>query len=145
VREYAEQHYIPAAAAYRERAADKGRVGGQVAEWQEQIGRHWGSLRFGTFRVESCADSHRFEVEVFLNGLDPNSLGIQLYADGIGGGTPAREEMKRAEALPDASGRCLYHATVTTPRSPGDFTARATPRRSGVAVPLEAGQILWQR
>jgi starch phosphorylase len=145
VREYTEQHYLPAAAGYRERAADKGRVGGQVVEWEEQINRQWGSLRFGTFRVESCADSHKFEVEVFLNGLDPNSVGIELYADGIGGGAPAREEMKRTEALPESSGRCLYHATIATPRSPADYTARATPRRSGVAVPLEIDRILWQR
>ncbi len=145
VREYTEQHYLPAAAGYRERAADKGRVGGQVVEWEEQINRQWGSLRFGTFRVESCADSHKFEVEVFLNGLDPNSVGIELYADGIGGGAPAREEMKRTEALPESSGRCLYRATIATPRSPADYTARATPRRSGVAVPLEIDRILWQR
>ena len=37
VREYTEQHYLPAAAAYRERAADKGAVGREVVEWQQAV------------------------------------------------------------------------------------------------------------
>jgi glycogen phosphorylase len=37
-----------------------------------------------------------FEVEVFLNDLDPNAVRVELYADGINGGDPVRQEMKRA-------------------------------------------------
>ena len=32
--------------------------------------------------------SHVFEVEVFLNGLDPKSVQVELYADGINGSVP---------------------------------------------------------
>ncbi len=35
--EYAEKHYIPAAAAYRVRAAGKGAVGKQVVDWQQAL------------------------------------------------------------------------------------------------------------
>jgi starch phosphorylase len=80
VREYTEQHYLPAAAAYRERAADKGAVGRQVVDWQHAVDRKWGSLRFGDLRVETNADHHVFEVEVFLNDLDPNAVRVELYA-----------------------------------------------------------------
>ena len=41
VREYTEQHYIPAAAAYRERAADNGAVGSQVVNWQHTLEQKW--------------------------------------------------------------------------------------------------------
>ena len=34
VREYTEQHYLPAAAAYRQRAADNGAVGKNIVHWQ---------------------------------------------------------------------------------------------------------------
>jgi len=34
-RHYTEQHYLPAAAAFRKRAADKGAVGQQVVDWQQ--------------------------------------------------------------------------------------------------------------
>jgi len=35
--EYTEQHYLPAASAYRERAADQGATGMQVVNWQRAI------------------------------------------------------------------------------------------------------------
>ena len=91
------------------------------------------------------ADHHMFEVEIFLNDLDPNAARVELYADGIDGGDPVREEMKCARPLPGASRPCVYQATVPAARPAGDYTARVMPQRSGVAVPLESARILWQR
>ena len=105
----------------------------------------WAALRFGDLRVETNADHHVFEVEIFLNDLDPNAVRVELYADGINGGDPVREEMKCVRPLPDASRPRVYHATVPTTRPAGDYTARVIPQRSGVAVPLESARILWQR
>ncbi len=145
VREYTEQHYLPAATGYRERAVNKGTVGRQVVDWQHALDRKWGSLRFGDLRVETHADHHVFEIETFLNDLDPTVVRVELYADGINSGDPIRQEMKCAGPLPDASRRCIYHAAVPTTRPAGDYTARVIPQRSGVAVPLECARILWQR
>ena len=39
VREYTEQYYIPASAAYRERSADKGASGVQVVNWRQALER----------------------------------------------------------------------------------------------------------
>ena len=58
VREYTEQHYLPAAAAYRERAANNGAIGRQVVDWQHAVDQKWGSVRFGDLRVETDADHH---------------------------------------------------------------------------------------
>src|SRR5208337_3812998 len=102
-------------------------------------------LRFGDLRVETNADNHAFEVEIFLNDLDPNVVRVELYADGINGGDPVREEMNCVQPLPDASTRRVYHATVPATRPATDYTARVMPQRSGVAVPLESARILWQR
>jgi starch phosphorylase len=145
VREYTEQHYLLAATAYRERAANKGAVGRQVVDWQHAVDRKWASLRFGDLRVETNADHRVFEVEICLSDFDPNAVRVELYADGINGGDPVREEMKFAQPLPDASRRCVYRATVPTTRPARDYTARVIPQRSGVAVPLESARILWQR
>jgi starch phosphorylase len=144
VREYTEQHYLPAAADYRERAANNGALGREVVDWQHALDRKWDSLRFGDLRVRTNSDHHVFEVELFLNDLDPNAVRVELYADGINGDNPVREEMKRAEPPPDTSSGCVYQATVPVARPAGDYTARVTPRRSGVAVPLESARILWQ-
>jgi starch phosphorylase len=145
VREYTEQHYLPAALAYCERAADKGAVGRQMIDWQHTLDQKWDSLRFGDLRVKTNADLHVFEVEVFLNDLDPNAVCVELYADGINGGDPVREEMKCMQPHPDASRRYVHHATIPGTRPARDFTPRLIPQRSGVAIPLESARILWQR
>ena len=88
VREYTEQHYLPAATAYHLRIANKGAVGKQMVDWQHAVDRNWRSLRFGDVRVETNADHHVFEVEIFLNDLDPNAVRVELYADGINGSDP---------------------------------------------------------
>ena len=145
VREYTEQHYLPAANDYHLRIANKGAVGKQMVDWQHAVDRNWRSLRFADVRVETNADHYVFEVEIFLNGLDPNAVRVELYADGIHGSDPLRQEMKCAGPLPDASRPYVYRATVPTTRPAKDYTARVIPQRSGAAVPLECAQILWQR
>jgi starch phosphorylase len=145
VREYTEQFYLPAGAAFRERAANQGEMSGQIAAWRRTVDEKWGLLRFGSLQVETTADRRVFEIELFLNGLDPDAVRVELYADGIAGGEPVREEMKRAKSQLEASGCCVYRATVPAARPAGDYTARATPRRAGLAVPLEEDRILWQR
>ncbi len=145
VREYTEQHYLPAATAYHLRIANKGAIARQVIHWQHALDREWGSLRFGDLRVETNAEHYVFEIEIFFNNLDPNAVRVELYANGINGGDPVREEMKCARLVPDASRRCLYYATVPTTRPAGDYTARLIPQCSGAAVPLECARILWQR
>jgi starch phosphorylase len=142
VGEYTEQHYLPAAAAYRERAANKGAVGKQVADWRNTIDRKWDSLRFGSLQVKTDASQHTFEAEVFLNDLDSNAVRVELYADGINGADPVRVEMKCARPL---SGGCAYRASVPASRPAADYTARAIPLHPGVSVPLECDRILWQR
>jgi starch phosphorylase len=145
VREYTEQHYLPAAAAYRERAADKGTVGRQLVNWQHALGQKWATLHFGEVQAATDTERHIFKVEVYLNDLDPNAVRVELYADGVNGGAPVRQEMKRVRQLAGASGGYVYSAAVSAARPPADYTARVIPHRDGVAIPLEDARILWQR
>jgi starch phosphorylase len=143
VSEYTEQHYLPAAAAYRERAANNGALGRRLVDWQRTVDQQWGPLRFGDVRVKTSEDHYVFEVELFLNGLDPQAVRVELYADGPDGHEAVREEMTSAQ--PDAALPRVYRATLPTARPASDYTARVIPHRSGVAVPLESARILWQR
>ncbi|HSP66871.1 MAG TPA: alpha-glucan family phosphorylase [Bryobacteraceae bacterium] len=144
VHEYVERHYLPAAAAYNTRAENQGAAGEQVVDWQHALDRQWGSLVFGDLRVRTNQDHHVFEVELILNDLNPDAVRVELYADGIDGGNLVREEMECARPQRDPS-RCVYHASVPATRPARDYTARVIPRYSGLAVPLEAAHILWQR
>ena len=145
VREYTERHYLPAAAVYRQRVADKGALGRQVVDWQHAVDQKWRALRFGNVRVDTDADHHIFEIEIFLDDLEPSAVRVELCADAINGGDPVRKEMKWARTLSDASRRCIYQTMIATTRPVSDYTARVIPLRSGVAVPLECARILWQR
>jgi glycogen phosphorylase len=143
--EYAEQHYLPAATAYRERAADKGVIGRQIVDWQHGLDQKWAALRFDGRKVETRGEQHVFEAQVYLNDLDPKAVRVELYADGINGADPVRQEMKRLRPLAGASGGYAYAATVPGARPAADYTARVIPHCEGVAIPLEDARILWQR
>jgi len=145
VREYTEQHYLPAAATYRKRAADEGALGKQMIDWQQAMEKEWPAVRFGEMKVETNADQHVFEIQIYLNDLDPNAARVELYADGVNGDGPVRQEMERLRQMPGAWGGYVYSAAVSATRRPADYTARVIPRFDGVAVPLETARILWQR
>jgi len=145
VREYTEQHYLSAAALYRERAAKQGAVAKQIVDWRRAMDSKWDALRFGTLRVETKGDQHVFEVEILLNNLDPNSVRVELYADGLGGDAAVRMEMKLVNPQSDAAGRSVYRASVSNVRPASDYTPRVIPKRPGVTIPLESSRILWQR
>jgi starch phosphorylase len=145
VREYTERHYLPAAFAYRERAAENGAVGRAMVNWEQTLELKWATLSFGDMTVETRGEQHLFEVQVRLHDLDPTAVRVELYANGVNGTAPDRVEMKRMRQLVGGSSVYLYSATVSAARSAGDYTARVIPHYDGVAVPLEIDLILWQR
>jgi len=145
VREYTGQQYLPAATAYNLRIANKGAIGSQMVDWRHSLEQKWGALHFGAVKVETQNGQHVIEVQLYLDDLDPKAVRVELYADGINGGRPARQEMQLIRPLAGAPGGCVYSAVVSAARTAGDYTARVIPRCDGVAVPLEDGRILWQR
>ncbi|MDA8408012.1 MAG: alpha-glucan family phosphorylase [Deltaproteobacteria bacterium] len=145
VREYTEDHYIPAAAAYRERAANRGAIGRQIVDWRQALEQKWAMLRFGEVKIETKGMRHVFEVHVYLNDLDPDAVRLEIFANSVNDGDLVRQEMKRVRKLADASGRYVYTAAVSADRPVTDYTARIIPRHDGVAIPLEDTLILWQR
>jgi starch phosphorylase len=145
VREYTEQHYLPAAVTYRERAADKGAAGSNIVNWKNTVTEKWDTLRFGDVKVRTNAAQHIFVVEVFLNGLDPNVVRVELYANGVNGSSPIRQEMTRVRHLAGADSGYAYVGQVPATRPVAEYTTRMIPRYDGVANPLEDARIRWQR
>jgi len=145
VREYTEQQYLPAAAAYGQRAADQGAMGRQMVHWRHTLEEKWSTLRFGELNVETKSEQHVFAVWVYLSDLDPEAVRVELYADGAGGAAPLRQEMTRVRQLAGVSGGYVYSAAVSAARPSADYTARVIPHCDNVAIPLEDARILWQR
>jgi len=145
VREYVEQHYLPAAISCQSRVANKGAIGKQMVDWRHSVEQKWPGLHFGTVKAATRDGKHIIEVKVSLHGLDPKAVRVELYADGIKSSPPVRQEMTCLHLLADESGGYIYSATVLATRPPTDYTARVMPRCDGVTIPLEDPRILWQR
>ncbi len=143
VRQYTEAHYIPAAAAYGARAEHSGKLGEEVLAWKQKLAGEWNGVAFGSRKVESSNDGLYFEIPVYLGGLDPELVRVELFAAGRNGEEPLRKVMDRGAELP--AGGFLYHASVGGDRPAGEFTARVIPYHPSALVPLEADQILWEK
>jgi starch phosphorylase len=146
LRDYIEQYYLPAAARYRKRAARKGALGEQIVNWRDALEQRWAALRLGAVRLTSGGGQHVFEAQVYLHDIDPDALRVELYANALGDGAAVRHEMKRAQQAQGATDYSIYRARVPAALRPAtDYTVRVIPHHDGVAIPLEAASILWQR
>jgi starch phosphorylase len=135
--------YLPAATAYCGRAAESGKQAAAICDWQRQLAQHWSNLRFGEVHIETQPEGYLFHVPVYLDELPPDAVYVELYADRPD--TPFRVKMERAQPLAGSIGGWLYSAMVPADRPAADYTSRIVPQFPGVSVPLEAGQILWQK
>ncbi|MDD2273989.1 MAG: alpha-glucan family phosphorylase [Desulfuromonadaceae bacterium] len=145
VKEYVESYYLPAATAYQNRSIEKGKAGLQIVEWQHTLRNKWANVRFGDVTVETNSAGYLFEAQVYLNGLGPDAIHVELYADKTNSGSHVRIVMDCAQQLVGAENGYIYRGQVAATRSPGDFTARIVSHFPGVAIPLEEAHILWQR
>jgi glycogen phosphorylase len=145
VRDYTEKYYLPALAACQERAADKGALGARIVNWRHALEQKWAGLRFGEMKIATTGEKHTFEVQVFLDEINPDTVRIELCADARNDKGPIRQEMARLRQLAGSANGHAYGASVPASRPATDYTPRIVPYFPKVAVPLEAAQVLWQR
>jgi starch phosphorylase len=145
VREYTEQHYLPAATNYLERAANNGELAKQIIAETHILEQNWASMHFGEVKSGMIELQHMFEVQVYFNELDPNTIKIALFANGINGEPPTVQVMTKGEKPEGTANSYKYKALVTATRPASDYTVRAIPSIPGVSVPLEISKILWER
>jgi glycogen phosphorylase len=143
VRQYTEEHYIPAAEAYAARADAGGKLGADVLAWQQKLARDWNGVFFGPIKAETKNGALHFEVPLQLGALDPGAIRVELFAEGRNGDGPARKTMDRGAQV--QANEFLYAASVEGDRPASDFTPRVIPYHPNASAPLEASQILWQK
>jgi starch phosphorylase len=145
IREYTENHYLPAAAAYHERASTGSGLGVSLLQWKQNIARDWRTVRFGNVHIEAHDGGHSFRVEVFTGNLKADDLRVELYANALGETGPEVVAMDACKVCTDPHGVQIYSAQVPKGRPESDYTPRVIPYHPKASVPLEAQQILWQR
>jgi glycogen phosphorylase len=143
VRQYTEEHYLSAALAFKERASKQGARATDLLNWQAQLAKHWSALRFGSATVEQSDGQHLFQVQLFLDDLDPGAVSVELYAEGQNGSAPSLNTMNRGQLLVGSTNAFMYTARIPAVRSAADYTPRLVPHHDGASIPLEAPFILW--
>ena len=108
------------------------------------IERNWNTQRFGEVRSTGGREKNSFEIAVFHGGVEPDSVSVELFAEGVNGGPPERHEISRLRKTETGNG-FVYGTEIPATRSMRDYTARIIPRNPLVRIPLEAPYILWQR
>ena len=145
VREYTEQHYLPAAAAFQLRTANNGALGSQIVERRHRLAQKWAAIHFGEVKVQTMGAQHLFDVQVILADVEPGAVQVEIFADGLNGDIPMHQEMTHLGQLDGVLGGHIYGATVSAARPASDYTPRVVPSFNGVAIPLEDAHIQWQR
>ena len=144
VREYTERYYLPAATSYHERAADRGSAVARMVELRKALEHVWPALRFGETKVEAGEKQHVVSVELFLPELDPHTVRVELYADGMDGSMAVRHPVNYVGPVVGAPGYYSYRTVVPATRPAAHYTARVVPNFKGMSAPLEISQILWK-
>jgi starch phosphorylase len=145
IREYTIERYLPAAAGYNARAANDGALGAEVLQWQRTIAEHWSTLGLGNVSAETKDGQHRFQIEVRTGSVDPNLFRVELYAGPNGNDAAKPEVLVSCKSAMKSADMIVYSVCCAAKRPSTDYTARLVPAHIGALVPLEAGQILWQR
>jgi starch phosphorylase len=143
VRQYTDEHYISAAAAFLQRAGNQASLGADLVAWQASLAKHWPTLRFGSATVEQQGGQYLFHVLVFLDGIDPDAVKVELYANALKDEAPVTLSMSRGERPAEGADPFSYAASVPAGRPVADYTPRLVPQHVGAFVPLEAPFILW--
>jgi glycogen phosphorylase len=145
IREYTGQHYLPASTEYLARAANKGAKGKELLDRLNSIEQEWDSMHFGDVKFETIEDQYKFEVQIYFNKLDPDSVQVELFANGIDGHLPIVQKMERGSKAEGTANGYNYFTSVSSTRPALDFTPRAIPCLPNISVPLEISRILWQK
>ena len=143
VRDYTEKYYLPAAKNYQDRIADGGRLAKQIASWKRAVQENLPKFYLDVKKAETEGDHHLFEVQIDVDDLDPDTIKVQIFANGPDGEPPITQEMTRGKQI--GGHVYLYSGKVAATLPIIDYTIRVIPYFPDVSVPLENNQILWQR
>lgn len=139
LREYVEDFYIPLADAYRQRDGTRAE---KLEHWHEQLAQHWGRLHFGNVSSQRSSHGWHFDVQVYFDDIDPDTVKVQLYANPDEQGAIC-QDLQRGSALAGASNAFVYTGEVNTTLDVSAITPRIIAYHPEAKVPLEANFILW--
>jgi starch phosphorylase len=148
--EYAGRFYAPAAANARAFAAKGYASSRDLAGYLERLRKSWGALRIEELSspsaaIRSIGDTIAVKVGIFLAGLSPEDLGVELfYGELTSRGeieNPRRQEMSPCGKEGESALYCVEVRCDRTGRQ--GFTVRVLPRHKALVHPFLPGLVKW--
>jgi starch phosphorylase len=144
VREYVEDAYLPAAAAYRRRSADGGKPAEELLEWKRRIAASWRGLRFVSTEVSEDGEHYEFRATAYLDELTQNDVRVELYADPANeGDAPEVHRMETEGELAGSWHGYRYRVRIPKGRPADHYTPRIVPANDEAILPIEEPRVFW--
>ena len=81
--------------------------------------QHWNKIHFGEISITTTAKHHEFSVRVYFNVINPDTVKVELFADGMNGKDPIITKMDRGKKVESASNGYIYACLLYTSDIPG--------------------------
>lgn len=146
LKEYIDNYYVPAATKYRKYSMNKGSEGKSSTRLLNDWKITSKNLHFGHFHAEKRNNENYFEIEVYIDNVDANSVKVELYADGLNGFRAEKYEMHREVNTKRNKNGCeIFYVATSATRPLNDYTARLFLATEDIRAPADTGYILWQK
>ncbi len=141
VREYTENHYLPAAEKYIQRATNRGAAGISMIHTENELKIKWNAIQIQEVKSVPIENGFAFETTISLNGIDPKKVLVELYANAV---SERQSERFQMDSSSEATRSKVFKLNVITTRPASDYTIRIIPNYENISVPLENNLIKWQ-
>ena len=144
LREYVERLYLPSYWSFSKRRDNNGLKAASLCHWKKSIKNNWQSMRFGQADLNKQDGQYFYRIPLFFEGIDPENITVQLYADPQNGEKPEIYPMTRHEHLNEPENGYYFSVHFPIRRKISDYTPRVVPFFDGTETPIDANHILWK-
>ncbi|MEJ2704896.1 MAG: alpha-glucan family phosphorylase [Sedimentisphaerales bacterium] len=144
LREYVEKLYAPALSAFRQRSGNNAAESISLCQRKRSVQANWPRIHFGATTSKLEDGQYLYRVPVFLEGIDPENVTVQLYAEPRDGEKAEVHNLTRGERVNAPEKGYYFTVRVPSRRKISDYTPRVVAALGDAVVPLEANQILWK-
>lgn len=141
---YLDSFYLPAAKNLAARQADQGLNTKALQIWHRDLQSHWHEIHISDQQIDSTQNELYTELSVYLGGINPAYVRVELIADSVGTEPAQTIELKLLYPVQGAINAYRYSGHIPKSRVASDFTARVISCHPLAIIPAENALIFWQ-
>jgi glycogen phosphorylase len=144
LQEYLENFYFPAAVNLEARQINDNTLATELVLWHEHLHKHWHEIHTRESHISEQTDHWLAEVTVFLGGIKPNMIAVQMIADASSTQPVQVVQFNLLHKIEGSINAYRYRGQLPKSRAVHDFTLRVISAHNHVEVPAENTLIYWQ-